>query len=77
MTRTPIPNSTRVISMGWEAETMEVEFNNRSVYTYHPVPKETFDKLLASPSVGTEINRVVFDKDITCNRIFDGSGTRK
>lgn len=77
MNRQPITGSLRVLSMGWENETMEVEFNNRSVYTYHPVPKETFDNLVNSPSVGTAINKVIFDKNISCNRIKDGTGSSK
>lgn len=54
MERTPIISS-QINSIGYdeETETLEVEFlNDSSIWTYHPVPKTTYQALMAADSIG-------------------------
>lgn len=68
MKRTPVKSS-RVISIGWEANTLEVEFTGGSVYQYKPVPKSTHDNLLSSHHVGVDIQKVIKDQGIVCTKM--------
>lgn len=53
MIRDPVASS-NIASMGYDAgsETLEVEFNNGSIYQYFNVPMHLFDQLLAAGSKG-------------------------
>ena len=53
MDRTPISSSS-IASIGYEddSSTLEIEFNNGSVYQYFDVPRNIFDSLWASDSRG-------------------------
>lgn len=61
--------SSRVKSIGHEGETLEIEFNTGAVYQYTPVAKSTYDALLASASVGKDIQAIINDKSIKCTKI--------
>lgn len=58
MERTSVSSST-VQSIGFESgsSTLEVEFNNGSVYHYHGVPEGTYVSLLHADSIGTYFNQ--------------------
>jgi hypothetical protein len=51
-------SSSNVGAIGYEAEisTLEVEFNNGSVYQYHGVPQEVYDSFMQADSKGTFLN---------------------
>jgi hypothetical protein len=58
--------SSRVNSIGWSNNTLEVEFNTGKVYQYTPVTEEKYNELLASPAIGKDIQAIVSDKTLTC-----------
>jgi len=51
MQRTMVKSS-NIISIGWENDTLEVEFSSGQVYTYFNVPQTHFKALMDSPSKG-------------------------
>jgi hypothetical protein len=57
MERTPV-TSTNVHSVGYDADsqTLEVEFNNGSVYHYTGVPVDEYEGLMNADSKGTYLN---------------------
>lgn len=55
MNRYPV-NSSRLISVGWENNTLEVEFNNGKIYQYYDVSKIEYQNFLNSPSLGSAIS---------------------
>jgi len=54
MERQPV-SSSNLSSVGYDADsqTLEIEFDNGSVYQYFDVPQVTFDGLLTASSPGT------------------------
>jgi len=72
MQRTQV-DSSNVRSIGWEDDTLEVEFNNGGLYQYIGVPKSLFDEMLASNSKGqflnskikTDFDFVKIDREVT------------
>lgn len=65
MTRQPV-SSSRVKSIGWENNVMEVEFNNGGVYQYSPIEWQRCLELINSPNVGKGIQAIVSDKSLKC-----------
>lgn len=53
MERTSVTSS-NVASVGYdeESQTLEIEFNNGSVYQYYDVPKHVYESLMQASSVG-------------------------
>jgi len=51
--------SSNIESIGYENGILEVEFRSGSVYQYHDVPKEVFDSILSSESIGKAVNSSV------------------
>lgn len=49
--------SSNVRSVGWENNTLEVEFNNGAVYQYHNVSQSEYHLVLQG-SVGSNIHRL-------------------
>lgn len=51
-------SSSNVGAIGYEASTatLEVEFNNGSVYQYQGVPQEVYESLMQADSKGTFLN---------------------
>ena len=72
MQRTQV-DSSNVRSIGWEDNTLEVEFNSGALYQYIGVPKSLFDEMLASNSKGqflnskikTDFDFVKIDREVT------------
>ena len=66
MLRTSV-SSSRIRSVGWENNTMEVEFHNGVVYQYHNVTKSEYMAFLGSPSLGSALSKL--DKIHPYNRV--------
>jgi len=43
--------SSTILAIGWENNTLRITFNNRT-YSYSNVPKNVFDEMVLSESVG-------------------------
>ena len=54
-------DSSNIEAVGYEtaAQELHVQFLNGGYYIYHGVPQEVFDDLVAAPSKGSYLNRVV------------------
>jgi len=54
-------NSSRITGMTYDTETNElkIDFKRGGTYIYKQVPKEVFDTLKTSPSVGKAINTLI------------------
>lgn len=57
MVRRPV-SSSRIASIGWENNTMEVQFHNGSIYQYYDVSEEEYKSFLASSSLGSALSRL-------------------
>ncbi len=57
MYRQPV-SSTRVASIGWENNILQVEFKNGSVYNYYDVTKSEYISLMHSDSIGHSISLI-------------------
>ena len=55
-------SSTNIRSIGYEAGTLEVEFNNGGVYQYFNVPEATHSALMRASSKGAYLNDHVKDR---------------
>jgi len=53
-------SSSRIRSIGWEPEMMEVEFHDGAVYQYFCVTNTDYATFMSAPSLGSELSR--FDK---------------
>lgn len=53
-------SSSRITSVGWESNTLEVEFKNGAVYQYYNVSKSEYNNFLSSSSLGHAIS--ILDK---------------
>lgn len=60
-------SSSRMNSVGWVNNTMEVEFKDGSVYQYHGVTQVEYQNFLNSPSLGSALSRL--DKIHQYNRV--------
>lgn len=54
MKRTPV-RSSRISSVGWENNTLEVQFKNGSIYQYFGVTESEYRMFINSPSLGKAI----------------------
>lgn len=53
-------NSSRISSVGWENNTLEVEFKNGKIYQYFDVSSSEYQNFINSPSLGSALS--VLDK---------------
>lgn len=53
--------SSNVASVGYDekSETLEIEFNNGTIYQYYNVPKPIYDEMMLSTSKGMFLNRQI------------------
>jgi KTSC domain len=53
MNRDPV-GSSNLVSIGYDeqAETLEIEFSNGSIYQYYNVPQDVYQQLMSAPSKG-------------------------
>lgn len=54
-------SSTSIDRIGYDGttQTLRVRFQNQSIYDYKNVPRDVFDGLLRSESLGTYLNREI------------------
>ncbi len=57
MLRQPI-SSSRISSVGWENNTMEVGFPDGAVYQYYDVSESEYNAFLNSSSLGSALSRL-------------------
>jgi hypothetical protein len=57
MQRRPV-SSSNVASMGWDDETLEVEFVSGHIYQYHEVPESVYSNLLGAESIGKSLHEI-------------------
>ena len=60
-------SSSRIKSVGWENDVLEIEFHNGSVYQYFDVTKNEYERFMRAPSLGHELS--VLDKTHRYRRI--------
>ena len=53
-------SSSRMSKVGWENNTMYIQFKNGKIYAYDNVSKSEYENFINSPSLGSALN--VFDK---------------
>lgn len=51
-------SSSRITSVGWANNTLEVEFKNSRVYQYHGVTQAEYQNFMHSPSLGSALSRL-------------------
>lgn len=66
MIRKPV-NSSRISSVGWENNTLEIGFPDGAVYQYHGVSYDAYTNFMNSPSLGSELSRL--DKTYSYTRV--------
>ena len=59
--------SSRILSVGWENDTLEIEFRDGVVYQYHGVSKQEYLEFMSSSSLGTALS--ILDKKHPYNRV--------
>jgi len=52
-------SSSFIKEVGWEDNTLEVEFSNGTVYRYFDVPESEYQSLINAASVGSEFHRSI------------------
>ena len=56
MQKQPV-SSSRISSVGWEDDTMEVGFPDGAVYQYYNVSQSEYEAFMNSPSLGSALPR--------------------
>lgn len=51
-------SSSRISSIGWENNTLEVEFHNGAVYQYFNVSAAEYQNFMNAASLGSELSRL-------------------
>ena len=67
MLRQPV-SSSRMVSVGWANDVMEVEFNDGAIYQYFNVSYSKYTSFLGSPSLGHALS--VLDKQHRYKRVY-------
>ena len=57
MNRRPV-SSSRMRSVGWENNTMEIEFQDGVVYQYYNVSAQEYNEFMNSSSLGSALSRL-------------------
>lgn len=55
MHRQPV-SSSRISSVGWENNTLEICFHDGAIYQYHGVSESEYINFINSPSLGSALN---------------------
>lgn len=61
-------SSSRIRSVGWENDTLEIEFHNGAIYQYYNVTLSEYQNFLNAPSLGSALSRL--DKIHRYQRIY-------
>ncbi|OTW86409.1 KTSC domain-containing protein [Bacillus thuringiensis serovar cameroun] len=67
MRRHPV-SSSRISSIGWENDILEIEFKDGAIYRYFDVKHSEYINFINSPSLGSYLSR--FDKIHRYSRVF-------
>ena len=51
-------SSSRISSVGWDSDVLEVEFKNGAVYQYHGVSESEYHAFMNSDSLGSALSRL-------------------
>ena len=54
--------SSNLKSVGYESNTLEIEFKKSGIYQYYRVPKIVYNNLMTAPSLGKYFNYNIKDK---------------
>ena len=57
MLRQPV-SSSRMSSVGWENDTLEIEFKDGAVYQYYDVSHSEYLAFMNSPSLGSALSKL-------------------
>lgn len=57
MFRQPV-SSSRISSVGWENDVLEIEFKNGAVYQYYNVTHSEYVNFMNSPSLGSALSKL-------------------
>ena len=57
MQRYPV-SSSRIANVGWENDTLEIQFHNGAVYQYYNVSKSEYQSFMNAPSLGSALSRL-------------------
>ncbi|EKR8976854.1 KTSC domain-containing protein [Listeria monocytogenes] len=60
-------SSSRIRSVGWENDILEIEFKDGSIYHYNNVSQSEYSSFMQSGSLGTALSHL--DKVHTYNRV--------
>lgn len=60
-------NSSRIASVGWENNVLQVEFHDGAVYNYYNVTQQEYSAFMNSPSLGHELS--ILDKKHPYKRV--------
>ena len=53
-----IVSSSRIRSVGWENDTLEIEFHNGAVYQYYNVTLSEYQNFINASSLGSALSRL-------------------
>ena len=67
MLRQPV-RSSRMVSVGWANDVMEVEFNDGAIYQYFNVSYSEYTSFMGSPSLGHALS--ILDKQHRYKRVY-------
>lgn len=68
MKRTSV-TSTRIISMGWANNILEVEFKGGSLYQYSPISQTKAKEIQENISPGRALQPIIDNKLIKCEKV--------
>lgn len=57
MKRYPV-SSSRIANIGWENNTLEIQFHNGAVYQYYDVSNSEYQNFMNAPSLGSELSKI-------------------
>ena len=57
MIRTTV-SSTRIASVGWDNNILEIEFHDGSIYNYFDVSRDEYLSFMSAPSLGSALSKL-------------------
>ena len=51
-------SSSRISSVGWENDIMEIGFHNGAVYQYYNVSESEYNEFINAPSLGSKLSKL-------------------
>ncbi len=53
-----IVSSTRIASVGWDNNILEIEFHDGSIYNYFDVSRDEYLSFMSAPSLGSALSKL-------------------